>query len=110
MRRDVMGQLTRARADEDCSGCSRREAHSRHTGNAGSHHQDHLDSRLVAFHNPTRSIMPRHYLPCVTVLRKIENQEGINNIDEIVKATDGVMVARHCLGNGQGLRLVGRFV
>ena len=51
--------------------------------------------------------MSRHYLPCVTALRKIENQEGINNIDEIVKATDGVMVARHCLGNGEGLCLLG---
>lgn len=30
----------------------------------------------------------------VTHLRKIENQEGINNIDEIIDATDGVMVAR----------------
>ena len=29
------------------------------------------------------------------LLRKIENQEGINNIDEIVDATDGVMVARN---------------
>lgn len=30
----------------------------------------------------------------VLVARKIENQEGINNIDEIIEATDGVMVAR----------------
>jgi len=36
----------------------------------------------------------------VLVARKIENQEGINNIDEIIEATDGVMVARLGLSFG----------
>lgn len=45
-----------------------------------------------------RSILKKNQAEHVQIYSKIENQEGVDNIKEIIEASDGVMIARGDLG------------
>jgi pyruvate kinase len=44
-----------------------------------------------------RDILEKHHSP-IRIISKIENQEGLDNIDDIIRVSGGVMVARGDLG------------
>lgn len=64
------------------------------------HNIDYVAQSFVRDENdilPIRKLLVSR-LPACEVIAKIENQQGINNIDEIIKVSDGIMVARGDMG------------
>lgn len=45
-----------------------------------------------------RELLGKHKADYIQIITKIENQEGIDNIDEILEVSDGLMVARGDMG------------
>jgi pyruvate kinase len=65
--------------------------------------ENKVDYIAQSFVRDTNDILPirkllREKLPICKIIAKIENRQGIDNIDRILKASDGIMVARGDMG------------
>jgi pyruvate kinase len=54
--------------------------------------------RQAADVNEVRAMLKEHGASSIQIISKIENQEGVDNFDAILAASDGIMVARGDLG------------
>jgi pyruvate kinase len=62
---------------------------------------DYIAASFVRSHEDVheiRKILEDCGHPDVRIIAKVENQEGVDNIDDIIRASDGIMVARGDMG------------
>merc|ERR1719223_1034612 len=70
---------------------------------------DFIAASFVQSREDVKTIRATLGLPgrCIKIISKIENQEGIQNIDEIIDESDGIMVARGDMGMEIDIEKVG---